>query len=128
MNGYIIRLDRLGFGMDYELSIDLILAGLPNSFSQFVLNYRMNDKETTKPELINLLKKVEPIENEGKAVMLVDFFCSKKSSKNKKKRNPLKHKEVWSRRTQDRQPQKVPASIVARMAIGRETRRPIRSQ
>ena len=26
MNGYIKRLDQLGFGMDHELSIDLILA------------------------------------------------------------------------------------------------------
>ena len=54
MHGYIVRLDQLGFGMDNELSIDLILAGLPDSFVQFFLNYRMNDKETTIPELINL--------------------------------------------------------------------------
>ena len=33
MNGYIVRLDQLGFGMDNELSIDLILVGLPDSFS-----------------------------------------------------------------------------------------------
>ena len=32
MNGYIVRLDQLGFGMDNELSIDLILACLPYSF------------------------------------------------------------------------------------------------
>ena len=56
MHGYIVRLDQLGFGMDNELSIDLILDGLLDSFAQFVLNYRMNDKETTIPELINLLK------------------------------------------------------------------------
>ena len=33
MNGYIARLDKLGFDMDHELSIDLILAGLPNNFA-----------------------------------------------------------------------------------------------
>ena len=44
MHGYIVRLDQLGFGIDNELSIDLILAGLPDSFVQFVLNYKMNDK------------------------------------------------------------------------------------
>ena len=33
MNGYIVRLDQLGFGMDHELSIDLILANLPDSFA-----------------------------------------------------------------------------------------------
>ena len=47
----------------------------------------MNDKETTIPKLIKLLKTVEPaLKKEGKAVMLVDSFGSKKSSKNKKKR------------------------------------------
>ena len=58
MHGYIVRLDQLGFGMNNELSIDLILAGLPDSFAQFVLNYRMNDKETTIPKLINMLRTV----------------------------------------------------------------------
>ena len=33
MHGYIVRLDQLGFGMDNELSIDLILAGLPDNFA-----------------------------------------------------------------------------------------------
>ena len=33
MNGYIVRLDQLGFGMDHELSIDLIMASLPDSFA-----------------------------------------------------------------------------------------------
>ena len=33
MNVYIVRLDQLGFGMDNELSIDLIMAGLPDSFA-----------------------------------------------------------------------------------------------
>ena len=33
MNGYIVRLDQQGFGMDHELSIDFILVGLPDSFA-----------------------------------------------------------------------------------------------
>ena len=83
MHRYIVRLDQLGFGMDH---IDLILAGLPHSFAQFVLNYRMNDKETSIPKLINLLKIVEPtLIKEGKNVMLVNSSSSKKGSKNKKK-------------------------------------------
>ena len=74
-----------------ELSIDLILASLPDSFAQFALNYKMNDKETSIPKLINLLKTVEPtMKNEGKTVMLVDFSGFKKSSKNKKKRKITK--------------------------------------
>ena len=49
MPRYIVRLDQLGFCMDNELSIDLILAGLLDSFAQFVLKYRMTDKDTTIP-------------------------------------------------------------------------------
>ena len=93
MHGYIVRLDQLGFGMDNELSIDLILVGLPDSFAQFVLNYRMNDKETTIPELINLLKTVEPtLMKEGTTVMLVNSSSSEKGFKNKKKRKITKQK------------------------------------
>ena len=77
--------------MDNELSIGLILAGLLNSFAQFMLNYKMNDKETSIPELINLLKTVEPtLKKEGKTVMLVDSSNSKNSSKNNKKRKITK--------------------------------------
>ena len=91
MHGYIVRLDQLRFGMDNELSIDLILVGLPDCFAQFVLNYRMNDKETTIPKLINLLKAVEPtLMMESKTVMLVNSSNSKKGSKNKKKRKITK--------------------------------------
>ena len=89
MHGYIVRFDQLGFGMDNELSIDLILAGLLDIFAQFVLNYRMNDKDTTIPELINLLKIVKPtLMKDGKTVILVNSS----SSKNKKKRKITKQK------------------------------------
>ena len=93
MHGYIFRLDQLGFGMDNKLSIDLILVGLPYSFARFLLNYRMNNKETSIPELINLLKTVEPtLMNEGKTVMLVNSSSSKKGSKSKKKKKITKQK------------------------------------
>ena len=39
MIGYIEQLEQLGFCMDSELSIDLVLQSLPESFSQFVMNY-----------------------------------------------------------------------------------------
>ena len=99
MHGYRVRLDQLGFGMDNELSIDLILDGLPDIFAQFVLNYKMNDKETTIPELINLLKIVEPtLVKEGKTVMLVNSSSSRKGSKNKKKRKITKKKGVAAKK------------------------------
>ena len=45
--------------MDLELSIDLILARLPDSFAQFVLDYEMVHKIPTIPELINVLEMAE---------------------------------------------------------------------
>ena len=42
--------------MDFELSVDLILVSLLDSFEQFVLNYRMNYIVSTIPKLINVLK------------------------------------------------------------------------
>ena len=45
--------------MDFELSVDLILASLPDSFAQFVLDYKMNYIVSTIPELINMLKIAE---------------------------------------------------------------------
>ena len=53
---HINRLDQLGHLMDPELSIDLILERLPDSFAQFVLDYEMVHKIPTIPELINVLK------------------------------------------------------------------------
>ncbi|XP_074557545.1 uncharacterized protein LOC141813477 [Curcuma longa] len=82
MYGYIERLGTLDFVMDHELSIDLILHSLPDSHSHFVMNYRMNRIESTIPEMINMLKTIEPsAKNEKKVVMLVDSF--KKGSKRK---------------------------------------------
>ena len=86
--GLIERLGNLGFVMDHELSVDLILQSLPNSSGNFVMNYNMNKMESTLPELINLLKEAETsIKKDAKSVMMV---TSHKKKKNKKKKKPLK--------------------------------------
>ena len=96
MNTYIERLGKLGFVIDHELSIDLITFSLTGNFAQFVLNYHMNNKETSIRELINLLKIVEhtlpTLNKKAKTMMLVGCSDSKKSSTNKKKETPLKAK------------------------------------
>ena len=46
---HIERLNQLGYWMDFELRLDLILASLPNSFAQFMLDYRMNYIVSTIP-------------------------------------------------------------------------------
>ena len=54
MYDHIERLDQLGYWMEFELSLGLILARLPNSFPQFVLHYETNHKISTIPELIDV--------------------------------------------------------------------------
>ena len=60
VNGYIEKPGQLGFEMDHELSINLILTSLCNSFAPFVLNYMMNNIKSTIPKLINMPRVVEP--------------------------------------------------------------------
>ena len=96
MYNSIERLDQLGHWMDPELGIDLILARLSNSFAQFVLDYEMVHKTPTIPELINVLE-----------------MAVGKKLRRKAKRLPQK-----------RHPQRVFASIVVKMAIGRGIARP----
>ena len=71
MYEHIERLDQLGYWMDFELSADLILARLPNSFAQFVLNYGMNHIISTITELIDMLKIAEGkmAEKKGKEIV-----------------------------------------------------------
>ena len=59
MYNHIKRLDQLGHWMDLELRIDLILARLPDSFAQFVLDYEIVHKIPSILELINVLDMVE---------------------------------------------------------------------
>ena len=49
MNTYIEIFGQLGFVMDHELSINLILFSLIDKFAHFMLNYQMNSKETSIP-------------------------------------------------------------------------------
>ena len=110
--------------MDHELSINLILTSLSASFSPFVLNYRMNNTEFTIPELINMLRVVEPsLKIEGKVMMLMEPSGSKRFLRTR--RSLLRQREVWLRIRPKRQPQKGLASIMVRVATGGGTARPI---
>ena len=59
MKSYIDHLSRLGFPISQELATDLILNSLPSSYHQFVMNYNMNNMETTVSELHSMLKTAE---------------------------------------------------------------------
>ncbi|GJV72117.1 putative heat shock protein 70 family protein [Tanacetum coccineum] len=59
MKGYFDRLESLNMVFDVELSINIILSGLPADYNQFVLSYQMNGKETSIMELHSLLQTAE---------------------------------------------------------------------
>ena len=85
MIGLIEKLADLGHIFDNELSIDLILQSLPDSYSQFIMNFNMNKLECSLTELLNMLKTAEPtIKKEKGTIMLVA------GSKKKKPKNGLK--------------------------------------
>ncbi|KAL3528071.1 hypothetical protein ACH5RR_012727 [Cinchona calisaya] len=59
MKGHIDHLERLGFPISQELATDLILNSLPESYSQFVMNFNMNNMEKSVSELHLMLKTAE---------------------------------------------------------------------
>ena len=65
--------------MDGELSQDLILQSLPESFAQFVMNYHINKLNTSLSELLNILKIAESHIKKKKApLLLIDKISKKK--------------------------------------------------
>ncbi|KAL4384461.1 hypothetical protein GQ457_15G023370 [Hibiscus cannabinus] len=56
MMGYIQALENLGFPLNDELAIDVVLQSSPDSFNQFVLNFNMNEINKTLPLLLGMLR------------------------------------------------------------------------
>ncbi|KAL4281334.1 hypothetical protein GQ457_03G017830 [Hibiscus cannabinus] len=56
MMGYIQTLEKLGFALNNELIIDIILQSLLDSFKQFILNFNMNHIDKTLPQLLGMLR------------------------------------------------------------------------
>ena len=76
--------------MDGELSQNLILQSLSDSFSQFVINYHVNKLNISLPKLLNMLKTAEShFKGEKAQVLHVDKIRKKKAKKSSKKKiNP----------------------------------------
>ena len=93
MYGYIERLQKLGYVMDNELYIDLILHSLPSTFSHFVMNFNMNKLEVTAPELYNMLKTAqENLPETPKSAMVMEASKRKRKQMSKGKKGNLKPK------------------------------------
>ncbi|KAK8502801.1 hypothetical protein V6N12_073851 [Hibiscus sabdariffa] len=73
MMGYIQMLEKLGFALNNELAIDVILQSLPDSFNQFVLNFNMNEINKTLPQLLGMLRTAESNLKKGgsKSILMV---------------------------------------------------------
>ncbi|WRX25990.1 hypothetical protein QQP08_018477 [Theobroma cacao] len=55
MIGYITRLEQLGWVLDHDLSINLVLSSLPESYSQIVLKFNMNKIERPRIKMSRIL-------------------------------------------------------------------------
>ena len=75
---WIERLNALGFKLDLELCIDLILQSLLESFSPFIINFNMNKIEATLFKLLNMLKSVEGTMQKDKSSVMVVSRANKK--------------------------------------------------
>ncbi|KAB2620910.1 hypothetical protein D8674_039387 [Pyrus ussuriensis x Pyrus communis] len=95
MIGFIEQLENLGTPLDGELAQDFILASLPDSFSQFVMNYNMNKMDHTLSELLNMLVTAEKTMKEN-VVGTVAVAYNKPSSSNPKPYGKGKGKEIKS--------------------------------
>ncbi|KAK8609939.1 hypothetical protein V6N13_093349 [Hibiscus sabdariffa] len=73
MMGYIQTLEKLGFALNDELAIDVVLQSLPDSFNQFILNFNMNEINKTLPQLLGMLRTAENNMKKGgsKSVLMV---------------------------------------------------------
>ncbi|KAK8675043.1 hypothetical protein V6N13_033116 [Hibiscus sabdariffa] len=73
MMGYIQALEKLGFPLNDELAIDVVLQLLPDSFNQFILNFNMNEINKTLPQLLGMLRTAESNIKRGgsKSILMV---------------------------------------------------------
>ncbi|KAK8582336.1 hypothetical protein V6N13_032090 [Hibiscus sabdariffa] len=73
MMGYIQTLEKLGFALNDELAIDVVLQSLSDSFNQFVLNFNMNEINKTLPQLLAMLRTTEGNMKKGgsKSILMV---------------------------------------------------------
>ncbi|KAK8686028.1 hypothetical protein V6N13_125056 [Hibiscus sabdariffa] len=73
MMGYIQTLEKLGFPLNDELAVDVVLQSLLDSFNQFVLNFNMNEINKTLPQLLSMLQTTENNMKKGgsKSILMV---------------------------------------------------------
>ena len=94
---WIERLAVLEFKMDKDLSIDLILQSLSDSFSQFIINFHINKIDVSLAELLNMLKIAEgTLQKEKPNVLMIGKTKKRKVGQalKKGKKKPMKTKQA----------------------------------
>ncbi|KAK8995295.1 hypothetical protein V6N11_069734 [Hibiscus sabdariffa] len=73
MMGYIQTLEKLGFALNDELAVDVVLQSLSDSFNQFVLNFNMNEINKTLPQFLGMLRTAKSNMKKGgsKSILMV---------------------------------------------------------
>ncbi|GJX94653.1 retrotransposon protein, putative, ty1-copia subclass [Tanacetum coccineum] len=87
MKGYVDQLERLGYVLPQDISVDLILYGLTSDFAGFVKNYNMHNMGKTVGELHALLIEYEkglPKKAATSQVMAIQGGRIQKPIKNRK--------------------------------------------
>jgi gag-polypeptide of LTR copia-type/Zinc knuckle len=87
MIGLLAELEILGAQIDGETQVDIVLQSLPDSFTNFRLNYNMNKRSYSLSELLKELQAAEGLLKKPSSVMVaVKSGSSKRFAKKKKKK------------------------------------------
>ena len=129
MISFINKLGMLGAEIDSETQVDAILASLPTSFNQFIMNYYMNKMVVTLLELLNMLKAAKDlIKKEKPTVMLVEKSDTSlklnPNGKNFKRKGSQSFNKAQGDKVNkdaEKRKQKEIVSIAVSLVIGRET-------
>ena len=85
MSGYYNHLTQLGVDLPVDCVIDRVLQSLPPNYKGFMMNYNMQGKTKTIPELFVMLKSVEvEIKKEQQVLMVNKTTGFKKKGKGRK--------------------------------------------
>ncbi|OMP04186.1 hypothetical protein COLO4_09872 [Corchorus olitorius] len=83
MIGYVESLERLGFPLGQELATDVILQSLPESYSQFIMNYNVNEIDKPLPKFLSMLRTAEANMKKAKPNTILTVKKGKKKAKGK---------------------------------------------
>ena len=77
---WIEKLTGLGMVIDDNLCVDIVLQFLPDSFSQFIMNFNMNKLKVTLLELLNMLREAKSTIKKEKPVLYTSETRKKKKA------------------------------------------------